>query len=101
MRDVANLIMLVLAVLVSVFTVLYLVRSPWEKNEIGRIYAAKSLILTFVLIQGLIAMGIGADYPGRQYVRAGLYGLGVVAYVGMLISLLKYQREDREKVNDE
>ncbi|EOM77891.1 putative phage holin [Rhodococcus rhodnii] len=95
MRDLANIALLVLAVMVAAFTIRYAIWSPWWTNRIGRIYLAKSVVLSFVLTQAAFASIVAADYLGRQQIRFSIYLLGVLIYVPMLWSLIREQRADR------
>lgn len=91
----ANIALLAVAVLVSTFTVLYSVRSPWWNHRLGRIYWAKCVVLSAVLLQITLAIWWDLEYPGRQYVRFAIYGLGAVVYIPMLVSLLREQKRGR------
>ena len=96
-RLAANIALVCMTVLVAAFTVLYLVRSRWWANEIGKIYLAKSVVLALVLAQGTLAVWWAADFPGREHIRFAIYALGGVAYVPMLITLWQKQTADRER----
>lgn len=97
MKDAANLALLSLSVLVTCFTLLYIVRSPWWRNRVGVIYAAKSTILSAVLIQITLSSLISTEYPGRQPIRLAIYTLGALAYLPMIWSLAREQAEDRRR----
>lgn len=97
MKDAANLALLALSVLVTCFTLLYLIRSPWWRNRVGVIYAAKSTILSAVLIQITLSSLISTEYPGRQPIRLAIYTLGALAYLPMIWSLAREQAEDRRR----
>lgn len=97
MRDAANVALLVLAVMVVAFTLLYVIRSPWERNRVGRIYAAKSIVLALVLAQISVSSWVSLEYPGRQPIRLTIYTLGALVYVPMLWSLWREQQEDRRQ----
>lgn len=97
MKDAANLALLSLSVLVTCFTLLYLIRSPWWRNRVGVIYAAKSTILSAVLIQITLSSLISTEYPGRQPIRLAIYTLGALAYLPMIWSLAREQTEDRRR----
>lgn len=92
----ANVALLFLAVLVTLFTGIYLCRSPWWTNRVGRIYVAKSVVLSVVLIQITVASWFSTDYAGRQPIRLAIYVLGALVYVPMIWSLLREQRRDRK-----
>jgi amino acid transporter len=97
-RLAANISLLCVALLVNVFTLLYLFRSIWWKNEIGKIYLAKCLVLSAVLDQIALSLWWDLDYPFRQQIRFAIYTLGAVAYLPMLVSLLREQSRDRRRV---
>ena len=96
----ANMSLIYIAVLNTAFTLLYLLRSRWWSNRIGRIFLAKSIVLALVLIQATVATWFDADYPGRQIIRFIIYSAGAVAYVPMIISLVAEQRCDRKAERD-
>ena len=93
----ANVALLVLAGLVNVFTLIYLFRSPWWRNHVGRIYAVKSVVLSAVLNQIVLPIWWDADYPGRQVIRLAIYALGALVYLPMIWSLVLEQQRDRRK----
>lgn len=93
----ANVALLVLAILVNVFTLIYLVRSPWRSNHVGRIYAMKSAILSVVLIQITVAVWGSPDFIFRQQVRLAIYTLGALVYLPMICSLVREQQADRHR----
>lgn len=97
----ANVALLVLAGLVNVFTLIYLFRSPWWRNHVGRIYAVKSVVLSAVLNQIVLSIWWDADYPGRQAIRLAIYALGALVYVPMIWSLVLEQQRDRRKPENE
>lgn len=97
----ADCVLAVLAVMVVGFTALYVTRSPWWRNRIGKIYLAKSLVLSLVLIQITISTWVSLEYPLRQPFRLTIYTLGVVAYVPMAWSLWREQQEDRRRHREE
>lgn len=95
-RLAANISLLCIAVLVNTFTGFYLTRSKWWTNRIGRIYLAKCLVFSLVLVQIALTLWGDADYPYRQQIRFAIYTVGAIVYVPMLVSLLRLQRADRE-----
>ena len=96
-RIAANVSLVYIAVLTTVFTVLYLVRSRWWTNRIGRVYLAKSVVMSLVLLQIVVAVWLDTDYPGRQHIRFVIYTLGAAVYLPMLISLWREQQRDRRR----
>lgn len=97
LREFGNWSLFVLAVVVVVFTLIYLFRSPWFTNRVGIVYLVKSLVLSIVLVQISFSVIYQSDYWGRDTFRAFIYPLGVVAYLWMMKSLLREQREDRAR----
>lgn len=96
-RVAANVSLIYIAVLVTIFTGLYGLRSRWRGYRIGQIFLAKGIVLALVLWQIVIAQWISADYPFRQHIRFAIYSLGAVVYLPMLISLWREQRRDRKQ----
>ncbi|MGF7124021.1 putative phage holin [Rhodococcus sp. BE178] len=97
----ADIALLALAGMATVFTLLYVIRSPWEKSELGRIYLAKCAVLSLVLIQISAATWISMDFPGRQPIRLVIYALGAIVYVPMLCALWREQQRDRRRKRKE
>lgn len=97
----ANIALLALAGLVTMFTLIYLIRSPWRKNHVGKIYATKSLFLSAVLIQIAWSVWYSTDYFGRQQIRFAIYAVGALVYLPMIWSLVREQQRDRRKLNEE
>lgn len=96
-RIAANVSLIVVAVLVVAFAVLYWARSRWWTNRIGKIYLAKSVVLSLVLGQIVVATWWDADYPGRQHIRFAIYTLGAVVYLPMIVALWREQQRDRRE----
>ncbi|OZE39115.1 hypothetical protein CH278_02200 [Rhodococcus sp. 05-2254-5] len=97
LRDVGNWALFALAIVVVAFTLLYAIRSSdgWKHNRVGRVYLAKSIVLSIVLIQISLSVIYKSDYWNRDTIRLIVYGSGIVAYLWMMKSLLREQREDR------
>jgi hypothetical protein len=91
----ANWSLTVLTVCVTVFTVLYAARSNWKANPIGAILLAKSIFLTVTLWQIVASVWVSTEYPFRQQIRFVIYALGALAYITMVVSLWRYQHQDR------
>ena len=94
-RIAANVSLVIVAVFVNVFAVLYWARSRWWANRIGKIYLAKSVVLSLFLSQVVVATWWDTDYPGRQHIRFAIYTLGAVVYLPMICSLWREQTRDR------
>lgn len=84
------------AVFVTIFTILYLLRSNWRSNRIGRIFLAKSVLLSAALWQIVATTWIGQDYPFRNEIRFTIYAVLALAYFTMDIALIREQNLDRE-----
>lgn len=83
------------AVFVTIFTVLYLFRSNWRSNRIGRIFLAKSVLLSAALWQIVATTWIGQDYPFRNEIRFTIYAVLALAYASMDVALIREQNHDR------
>ncbi|MGV8875509.1 MAG: putative phage holin [Rhodococcus sp. (in: high G+C Gram-positive bacteria)] len=97
LREVGDWALFTLAVVVNAFTLLYLFGSSdgWRHNRVGRVYLAKSVVLSVVLIQISLSVIYKSDYWNRDTVRLIVYSAGIAAYLWMMKSLLREQREDR------
>jgi len=96
-RFAADVSLIHMAVLVTVFTGLYGWRASWRVNRIGKVFLAKGIAFSLVLWQIVVAVWVDVDYPGRQHIRFAIYSLGAVAYAAMLITLWVEQRADRRR----
>ena len=93
----ADISLICIATWVTVFTIRYAFWSRWRSNRIGRVFLAKSIILTLFLIQAVVTVWWKADYPGRDMIRFAIYALASTAYASMLVTLWREQRRDRRK----
>lgn len=87
-----------MAVLVTVFSVLYWRRSNWKANNVGRVFMAKGFAFSLVLWQVVASVWLSEDYPYRQHLRFLIYSLGAVAYAAMVVTLWIEQRK-RDKAD--
>lgn len=94
-RVAANISLIYVASLTTVFVLLYGIRSNWRSNRIGKTLFAKSVVLPLVLWQIVVSVWWDIDYPFRHQIRFVIYVLGAVAYVTMLVSLWREQQHDR------
>lgn len=94
-RFAANIALGIMALLVVSFTLLYVLRSHWQSNRIGLIYAVKCGALSMVLVQATVASWWNLDYPGRQQIRFMIYAVGALVYIPMIVSLVRQQQRDR------
>ena len=88
--------LLCIALLTVTFTALYVSRSRWWSNRIGKVYATKSVVLAVVLVQLAVTVWWPGDYPFRYQIRWTVYALGAVVYVPMILTLLREQNRDRK-----
>lgn len=96
-RLAGSIALIFVAALTTVFTILYVGRSRWWANRIGKVYAAKSVALAVVLVQAVVAVWWPGDYPYRYEIRWLVYALGTVVYVPMIVTLLREQRRARRR----
>lgn len=100
----ANISLIYLAVLVTIFTVVYGLRSNWRGNRVGKVFMIKSVFLSLVLLQIVIASWWDGDYPFRQPIRFILYTAGAWTYAAMVVQLLQLNRakkHDEEESQNE
>lgn len=95
-RDLGNVSLTAMAVLVTAFTGLYYIRSRWWSNRIGKVFLIKSTLLSLVMIQISVSSWTGSAYPGRDTVRLVIYVGGALAFVALLVTLWQEQQQDRE-----
>lgn len=95
-RDLGNVSLTAMAVLVTAFTGLYCIRSRWWSNRIGKVFLIKSTLLSLVMIQISVSSWTGSAYPGRDAVRLIIYVGGALAFVALLVTLWQEQQRDRE-----
>jgi hypothetical protein len=62
-RVAANVSLIYVAALATIFILLYGLRSNWRANHIGRTLFAKSIVLPFVLWQIVLATWWDTDFP--------------------------------------
>ncbi|MGQ9348971.1 putative phage holin [Mycolicibacterium gilvum] len=96
-RVAANVSLIYVAALTTIFVLLYGIRSNWRANQVGRTLFAKSVVLPFVLWQIVLATWWDTDFPYRQQVQFIIYSLGAVAYVTMTVLLWREQQSDRSE----
>lgn len=89
------------AAFVTVFTILYGSRSNWRSNRIGKIFLAKSVLLSAALWQIVATTWIGQDYPYRHEIRFVVYAVLALAYATMDVALIREQNADRALHPDE
>ncbi|MBU8831490.1 putative phage holin [Mycolicibacterium goodii] len=93
----ANVSLIYVAVLSTVFAFLYGFRSRWWINRIGKVYLVQSALFSLVLIQVVVATWWDSDYPFRQQIRFVIYSLGAVALMPMILTLRAEQARGRRE----
>lgn len=96
----ANVSLLYLATLVTIFTLLYGFRSNWRSSRVGKVFLIKSVFLAAVLWQIVLSAWWNADYPFRQPIRFILYTAGAWTYASMVVQLLREQKRDRDRLRE-
>lgn len=91
-RLAGSVALITVAALTTVFTVLYVGRSRWWANRIGKVYATKSVVMAVVLVQAVVAVWWPGDYTYREQIRFCVYALGTIVYVPMIVTLLREQK---------
>ena len=93
----ANVSLIYIALLTSVFTARYAFWSRWWNSRVGPTYLTLKLLMTLVLWQIVVATWWDADFPGRQQIRFAIYSLGAVAVLAMINTLVREQRRGRDE----
>ncbi len=93
----ANVSLIYIALLTSVFTARYAFWSQWWNSRVGPTYLTLKLLMTLVLWQIVVATWWDSDYPGRQQIRFAIYSLGAVAVLAMINTLVHEQRRGRDE----
>jgi len=88
----ANMSLLYIAVLATLWSVLYAVRSDWQTNAVGRTLLVQSVLMSAVMWQATVSIWWNPDYPGRDHVRFVVYTMGALSYLVMLRTLSRAQR---------
>lgn len=97
----ANISLIYISALVTAFTVLYGIRSNWRANQIGRVFFVKSVTFTAVLWLITLQNWWDVDWGWRQEIRFIVYTLGAIAYLPMVITLVRKQQADRRQRDEE
>jgi len=93
----ANVSLIYIALLTSVFTARYAFWSRWWNSRVGPTYLTLKLLMTLVLWQIVVATWWDTDFPGRQQIRFAIYSLGAVAVLAMINTLVREQRRGRDE----
>lgn len=95
-RVAANISLIYVASLTTIFHLLYALRSNWKANRVGKIFFVKTIFLPVMLWQIVLSTWWDTDYPYRQHLRFAIYSLAAVAYWAMVVALWNEQRADRK-----
>jgi len=95
-RVAANISLIYVASLTTIFHLLYALRSNWKANRVGKIFFVKTVFLPVMLWQIVLSTWWDTDYPFRQQIRFAIYSLMVIAYLAMVVALWNEQRADRK-----
>lgn len=94
---IANFIVLIGWLPALLFVVFYGMRSKWRATLAGRTLMYQSF--GFWLVMTVVLIGIWfPDMPGRSLIRLLAYGFLVITMWRMFITLLRYQREEKDMV---
>ncbi|MCV7255706.1 hypothetical protein H7J86_26425 [Mycobacterium hackensackense] len=93
----ANVSLLYLAALVTIFALLYGFRSNWRSSRVGKVFLIKCAFLSLVLWQIVLSAWWDSDYPFRQPIRFILYTAGAWTYASMVVQLIREQQRDRKR----
>lgn len=91
----ANVSLIYISALVTVFTIRYGFWSNWKANRVGKVVLTKSITFSVVLWLITLQNWWDVDWPGRQQVRFVVYTLGAIAYLGMVVILVQQQTADQ------
>lgn len=100
-RFAANISLIYVASLTTIFHLLYALRSNWKANRVGKIFFVKTVFLPVMLWQIVLSTWWDTDYPFRQQIRFAIYSLMVIAYLAMVVALWSEQRADRRDLDRE
>ncbi|MCV7208767.1 hypothetical protein [Mycolicibacterium canariasense] len=98
-RIAANVVLVIVALLTTIFTVRYAFWSRWWTSEVGPPYLAMKTMWSLLLWQISLATWWDPDFPGRQELRFAIYSLSALAAVAMIAALVHQQtvrRRDKE-----
>ncbi|MDN4521333.1 hypothetical protein QYF68_26440 [Mycolicibacterium austroafricanum] len=95
----ARISLIYVSVFIVVFTLLYLFRSNWRSNRIGKIFLVKSIAFSIMLSEITVANWVDLDYPGRFHVRYVIQTLAAIAYLAMDVALWREQNRDRDALD--
>lgn len=88
----ANMSLLYITVLTTLWSVLYAVRSAWQTSAVGRILLVQSVLMSAVMWEATVSIWWDPDYPGRDHVRFVVYTMGALSCTVMLRTLSRVQR---------
>ena len=88
----ANMSLLYITVLATLWSVLYAVRSAWQTSAVGRILLVQSVLMSAVMWQATVNIWWDPDYPGHDHVRFVVYTMGALSCMVVLRTLSRAQR---------
>lgn len=95
-KDVANVLLVTVAVKATALTALYGLRSPWRATEAGRAVMLLVSSLALIMCQGSVTILTHADYPGRDFVRDALFVCVALALLWLLLTVFRLQQQRPE-----
>lgn len=90
---VATIGLCLMVVEMGIFLATYVIYSPWWVSPLGKIYAAKTTLMSLVLLQNAASVLSSSDYPFRHEIRAAIYIGGAIAMIALWVMLRRFQRE--------
>lgn len=78
------------------FVCMYFFRSRWRTLHVGRslMYFALSLLLLVVVVS--LGLWLGPNYPGREYIRLGAYGVVSITTWRLYFTLRYIQKRTQD-----
>lgn len=92
-----NWLLAVLAAAMWVFTIRYAFWSRWWTNRVGRVFLPEKVIMSTALTQVALSALTSSSYPGRDWARIVVYGLGALSLIVMTVLLVRIQRSDQPR----
>lgn len=96
-KDVANVLVVTIAVKSTALTALYGFRSPWRSTMAGRAVMLLVSSLALITAQGTLTILTGADYPYRDHVRDVLFVYVAISLLWLLLTVFRLQQEPDEE----
>ena len=96
MKQVGDIGYLFVLVAILIYTNIYFLRSPWRSSILTKVFAAKNVLVVFLIGQVVLALYY-PEYPGRDWLRALDTYLCGAAYLVLAFLLWRMQSEDRKQ----